>query len=90
MTVNQLLTLLGVLAAIAAVCVTLLVWMDSQTHARMDRMDARMDRMEVRMDRMEVRMDRMDSNIGDLRTDVAKILAIIERGQSGGSTMATD
>ena len=83
MTVNQLLTLLGVLAAIAAVCVTLLLWMDSQTHARMDRMDARMDRMEVRM-------DRMDSNIGDLRTDVAKILAIIERGQSGGSTMATD
>lgn len=83
MTVNQLLTLLGVLAAIAAVCVTLLLWMDSQTHARMDRMDARMDRMEVRM-------DRMDSNIGDLRTDVAKILAIIERGQSGGSTMAND
>lgn len=83
MRVNQLLTLLGVLAAIAAVCVTLLLWMDSQTHARMDRMDARMDRMEVRM-------DRMDSNIGDLRTDVAKILAIIERGQSGGSTMAAD
>ncbi len=83
MTVNQLLTLLVVLAAIAAVCVTLLLWMDSQTHARMDRMDARMDRMEVRM-------DRMDSNIGDLRTDVAKILAIVERGQSDGSTMATD
>ena len=83
MTVNQLLTLLGALAAIAAVCVTLLLWMDSQTHAWMDRMDARMDRMEVRM-------DRMDSNIGDLRTDVAKILAIVERGQSGGSTMATD
>lgn len=83
MTVKQLLTLLGVLAAIAAVCVTLLLWMDSQTHAQMDRMDARMDRMEVRM-------DRMDSNIGDLRTDVAKILAIVERGQSGGSTMATD
>lgn len=77
MTVNQLIAVVAVIVAVAGICVTVLIGMDSKAHARMDRMDARMVRMEA--------------DIGDLKVSMAKAVAILERiehGQTGGTLPA--
>ena len=63
--------------AVAAVGVMLWIWMDTRTHARMDRMDDRITRIE--------------QDVTALKVGIAEVLAILKRdigGQSGGSTPA--
>lgn len=77
MTVNQLIALAAVIVAVAGICVTVLIGMDSKAHARMDRMEARMVRMEA--------------DIGDLKVSMAEAIAILERiehGQTAGTLPA--
>ena len=63
--------------AVAAVGVMLWIWMDTRTHARMDRMDDRITRIE--------------QDVTALKVGIAEVLAILKRdigGQSGASTPA--